>query len=176
MRKRFSPDDLNQISRESLDKLKKSEVIQLALRLRDFGIDLHERLNQDSSNSSRPPSSDSPYKKKDNEDKFEQSNTGEQKQDSKNSNSDRPAEAEDQKDSEKSDAGVSRNAGRQPESQGFGRAGKPKVDYTVDHHPQQCIICSAKLSQQASAHTGYYTYDLVRTENEMKITCTLNYY
>ena len=63
MKAPFAPKDLNQITPESLEKLRKSEVIHLALRLRDFGIDLYERLNLDSSNSSKPPSSDNPYQK-----------------------------------------------------------------------------------------------------------------
>jgi len=42
--------DLNQITPESLERMPKREVIHLALRLRDFGIDLYEQLNLDSSN------------------------------------------------------------------------------------------------------------------------------
>ena len=42
--------DLNQITPESLERMSKREVIHLALRLRDFGIDLYEHLNLDSSN------------------------------------------------------------------------------------------------------------------------------
>ncbi len=42
--------DLDQITPESLERMPKREVIHLALRLRDFGIDLYERLNLDSSN------------------------------------------------------------------------------------------------------------------------------
>ena len=63
MKALFAPEDLNQISPESLEKLCKSDVIHLTLRLRDFGIELYERLNLDSSNSSKPPSSDNPYEK-----------------------------------------------------------------------------------------------------------------
>ncbi|MFN2248582.1 MAG: IS66 family transposase [Candidatus Promineifilaceae bacterium] len=180
MKKRFAPDDLNQISGESLNKMKKSDLIMLTLRLRDFGIELYERLNQDSSNSSRPPSTDSPYKSKNIHKEPEQSNKGEQKQDGNIADRDRPTDKdkspEDRKDRLETDDGLKRNAGRQPGSQGFGRSGKPKVDHTVHHHPQQCIICSTQLDPQISPHTGHYTYELQRTENDIKITCTLHYY
>ena len=42
--------DLSQITPESLMRMSKREVIHLVLRLRDFGIDLYESLNLDSSN------------------------------------------------------------------------------------------------------------------------------
>jgi len=50
MKDLFAPEDLDQITPESLERMPKREVIHLALRLRDFGIDLYERLNLDSSN------------------------------------------------------------------------------------------------------------------------------
>ncbi len=153
MKKRFNPDDLNQISAESLSKMNKSDLIVLALRLRDFCIDLYERVNQDSSNSSRPPSTDSPYKSKKASEKPEQSNKGVQKQDGKSVGNDSDQRTDttkssaDQKDPEESDDSVKRNAGRQPGSQGFGRTERPKADDTVHHYPQHCIICSAQLDQ-----------------------------
>ena len=82
MKDLFAPEDLNQITPESLEKMRKSEVIHLALRLRNFGINLYERLNLDSSNSSKPPSSDNPYqqisKQSDDGDATEQSSDQDQ--------------------------------------------------------------------------------------------------
>lgn len=180
MKNRFTPDDLNQISGESLNKMNKSDLVRLTLRLRDFGIELYERLNQDSSNSSRPPSTDNPYDKKKRSNETEQSNEEEQKQDveiaDKDSTADNDKSTECQKDPGDSDNGAKRKPGRQFGSQGFGRTGRPKVDHTVHHHPQQCVICSAELDPQVTPHTGYYTYELERTENGLKISCTLHYY
>jgi transposase len=59
----LTKNDLAQIDRSYLQSLKKEAVIALACKLRDLNIDLLERLEQNSSNSSRPPSSDSPYDK-----------------------------------------------------------------------------------------------------------------
>jgi hypothetical protein len=67
MKRPINPIDLAQINRESLEKLTKADIISLALKLRDYGIELYERLNQNSSNSSRPPSSDSPFNNKTND-------------------------------------------------------------------------------------------------------------
>jgi len=52
-----------EIDRTYLQNLEKETVIDVACKLRDFGISLVERLEQTSRNSPKPPSSDSPYDK-----------------------------------------------------------------------------------------------------------------
>ena len=59
----LTKDDLAQIDRTYLQSLEEETVIDVACKLRDFAVILVERLEQNSSNSSRPPSSDSPYDK-----------------------------------------------------------------------------------------------------------------
>ena len=59
----LTKDDLAQIDRTYLQSLEEKQVIDVACKLRDFAVILVERLEQNSSNSSRPPSSDSPYDK-----------------------------------------------------------------------------------------------------------------
>jgi len=59
----LTKDDLAQIDRTYLQSLEEEQVIDVACKLRDFAVILVERLEQNSSNSSRPPSSDSPYDK-----------------------------------------------------------------------------------------------------------------
>ena len=59
--KKLKPEDLAQLDRERFEALRKSDLIDLTERLRDLCIDLYERLNRNSSNSSKPPSSDDPF-------------------------------------------------------------------------------------------------------------------
>jgi hypothetical protein len=59
----LTKDDLAQIDRSYLQSLAKEIVIDVACKLRDFCVTLVERLEQNSSNSSKPPSSDNPYDK-----------------------------------------------------------------------------------------------------------------
>ena len=61
--KKLKPEDLAQLDRERFNTLKKSELIDLSERMRDLCIELYEKLNENSSNSSKPPSSDDPFKK-----------------------------------------------------------------------------------------------------------------
>jgi len=177
MKAPFAPKDLNQITPESLEKLRKSEVIDLALRLRDFGIDLYERLNLDSKNSSKPPSSDNPYQK---------NNTA-----SDDGDGTEPSSAQVQDTADESDGGKTpedgidaadiedqpkRKPGRQPGSKGFWRTDKPKAQKTEHHYPKRCIICLHELEEAALPYMGHYTYELERLSSGIEIISTLHYY
>ena len=61
--KKLTIDDLVQFDRDRMAGLDKNALLDLSVRLRDFGIKLYEKLNEDSSNSSKPPSGDDPFKK-----------------------------------------------------------------------------------------------------------------
>jgi hypothetical protein len=161
MKAPFAPEDLNQITPESLEKLRKSEVIHLTLRLRDFGINLYERLNLDSSNSSKPPSSDNPYQKN-----KTQSDDGDGTEQSSNQVQD----AADESDSEKTpedtiepgdlEDSPKRKPGRQPGSKGFWRTDKPEAQKSEHHYPKRCIICLKDLDETALPYSAHYTYEL----------------
>ncbi len=186
MKCNFTPEDLNQISPESLERLRKSDLIHLTLRLRNFGIYLYERLNQNSSNSSKPPSSDTPFKKK-KKDGCESPDNQTQEQTDECENADNPIQEQmdekyeddssrEQTEKAESDNTPKRNPGRQPGSQGFGRKQKPVAEKHKPHYPEQCIICSNKLSQPALPYAGHYTYELERRTNGIQIICTLHHY
>ncbi|MBF0204373.1 MAG: hypothetical protein HQK67_08680 [Desulfamplus sp.] len=61
--KLLTKDDLTQMDRVYFQKLDQKTLIDVACKLRDFSVNLVERLEQNSKNSSKPPSSDSPYQK-----------------------------------------------------------------------------------------------------------------
>lgn len=186
MANKFTPEDLNQISEASLEKLGKSEVANLTLRLRDFAIDLYERLNLDSTNSSKPPSSDSPYTR--NKPEFEEDCDPEKcadQEDIEHPESSEPANESDDEEkasenqpasSSDSDKNPKRNPGRQPGSTGFGREGKPENYDLEHHHPKQCVICGKALDEAAQPYMGLYTYELERYSDGIRIVCTLHYY
>jgi hypothetical protein len=137
MKDQFAPEDLNQITQESLERLRKSDVILLDLRLRDFGIDLYERLNLNSSNSSKPPSSDNPYQK--NKTKTDGDDDSEQSSDQAQ---DHPDELDAGETSEgkidPADSGdqPKRKPGRQPGAKGFWREDKPDAKNIEHHYPK----------------------------------------
>ncbi len=172
MRKNLTSEDLNQITPEYLEKLRKSDLIPLTIRLRDLGINLYERLGLNSGNSSKPPSSDNPFEKA-------KANEAESFDDKIQDESDVPNDDdahENQTGKTESDDESKRNPGRQPGSQGFWREQKPDPQRKEHHFPEQCIICSKDLGEPAKPHMANYTYELERQENGILVICTLHYY
>ncbi|MCP4456861.1 MAG: hypothetical protein GY816_02360, partial [Cytophagales bacterium] len=172
MKIKFTPEDLKQITPERLEKMRKCDLISLLLRMRNFGIDLYERLNTDSSSSSKPPSSDSPYRKPaldETEDSVESDPQIQDESDQDNVDQGDVNELVDDENeknhtdkTEYDDDGPKRNPGRQPGSQGYGRKHKPKPDKIKHHYPEQCIICLKELDEPARPYMAHYTYELER--------------
>jgi len=192
MKQKFTSGDLNQITYESLERRNKGELIDLTLRLRNFTIDLYERINQDSTNSSKPPSSDDPFRKSNKKDIKD--NTSQSAAMDKNNTSDDSESSVDQVQNESDDENIEtspdspnnndkdkRKPGKQPGAQGFGRTEKPIPDHIEHHYPDQCVICNRPLDSDGTVlHTGFYTYELERNPDDMShaiiIDCTLHYY
>ncbi|MBD3347556.1 MAG: IS66 family transposase [Chitinivibrionales bacterium] len=167
---KLTPDDLAQISLDSLEKMKKSDLINLTLRLRAQLCEAVERLNQDSKNSSKPPSSDNPYKKEAGED---ENDAGEIPEDQKESDE---SEIEDQSKETPEDKSTKRKPGKQPGSEGHWRTEKPVAERIEHHHPQQCVLCNKKLEEKPLLYSGHYTYELEIENKCARIICTLHYY
>jgi hypothetical protein len=60
-RSTFLPLDLLQMDRAALEALDHGQLVDLVCRLRTIAVEATERLALDSTNSSRPPSSDPPF-------------------------------------------------------------------------------------------------------------------
>ena len=58
---RLTKEDLAQMDRRYIQALEHERLVEVACNLRDLAVEQLERLEQNSTNSSRPPSSDSPY-------------------------------------------------------------------------------------------------------------------
>jgi len=174
---RFSPEDLNQISQESIERLGKRDVIQLALRLRDYAIELYEKSNLNSNSSSKPPSSDDPFKNKKTKSENKREDESEEPKEKSSDHHELPdGEEPNHKERADSDNQSKRNPGRQPGSTGFGREGKPEIHAVEHHYPKQCVICLKDLHEPVQPYMGHYTYELERLADGIKITCTLHYY
>jgi hypothetical protein len=155
----LTKDDLTQMGRVYFQSLKNEILIDVACRLRNFSVELVERLEQNSSNSSKPPSSDSPYEK------GRKENTG-----SGNSDNKRASEEVTEKESPQSaQSGEStdpddtkRSPGRQPGSQGFWRSETPTPECTIPHYPEHCIVCGEELHipESSKPYMGYYVFEL----------------
>ncbi|WP_289022041.1 DUF6444 domain-containing protein [Desulfobacter postgatei] len=173
--KRLKKDDLTQIDRGYFENLANEALIDLACRLRDFSVDLLERLEQNSKNSSRHPSSDSPYDK----------GTGKESE-SEGKDKDACSEDEDNPSEDKEHSGsddsmqsndVKRPPGKQPGAQGFWRSDPPVPEQIVPHYPTVCTGCgSSALKRSERPYMGFYAYELEKTDMGIRIRCTLDHY
>ena len=65
---KLTKDDLAQMNQAYFEKLGHKTLVEVACKLLNLSVHLIERLEQNSKNSSKPPSSNNPYDKKSNKD------------------------------------------------------------------------------------------------------------
>lgn len=181
---KLTPEDLAQLDRDKIASLTKNGVVNLSMRLIDLCIELYEKVNQDSSNSSMPPSSDNPFKrgKKKTNDAHCQEQVDEPCSEGSGENSkddpDEPKKDDLIKAGTYGEETEKRKPGKQMGAQGFGRTQNAKPEDTIEHYPKKCVVCSCDLEKPLylSAYTGYYTYELEKDDHQIRIVCILHRY
>ena len=141
-------------------------MVKSGYNLRNCAVTLSERLEQNSENSSKPPSSDNPYhknpKKRKASDKEGKNSTSE--------DTDKPSTLD--------SVGPKRKPGKQPGAKGFWRSDTPVPEDTIPHHPEKCAACGSELTVPEGIHPymGYYVFELEKTPSGIRIFCTLHHY
>ena len=175
--------DLLQIDSDYIRQLKEKDpeaLAELSLTLVDDLKEAWERMNQDSSNSSRPPGSQAPWItapiETDDEDLAEDDDT--------NPPSEEVA-SDDQTETDESGVTDSppankRSAGRQPKTPGFGRTQRLAITETISHYCEHCFGCGHAFEPAGqTAYTGFYSIDLQFGDKEsagLQLTNTLHHY
>ncbi len=156
----------------------KEALLDLSVRSGDFGIEFYEKPDEDSSNSSKPPSGDGPFRRgkrpKSEEAPEENSDeSGEEKPEGVSAE----CAAED---GANADEPERRKPGRQIGAEGFGRVEEMPPERTEDHWPETCSPCSRDLAKPPclSAYAGHNTYELEKDAglNQIRIVRTLHRY
>lgn len=156
--------DLAQMNRAYFENLDHESLVNVADKLRDFGVELIERLEQNSGNSSRPPSSDSPYNK-------DSSKSSDNNAEEDVFTTDKPSE------SSRSDKSK-RSPGKQPGAPGFWRKETPVPEDTVPHYPEQCAACGRKIfvTEGIRPYMGHHVFEIEKTPSGIRVFCTLHHY
>src|SRR5208283_1058352 len=147
------------MDRERLRALPRDALEELTWQLVEVARSLADKVKQNSTNSSRPPSSDDPYRRRDER---------QQAKDTKpNSGDDAGGDDAGSPPSGTTNPGTtnqkpSKPSGKRPGMPGFWPRQPMVVSCEVDHHAAVCTACGATLgatqcSRQDSAH---YVYDL----------------
>jgi hypothetical protein len=173
---KLAKDDLAQMNRPYFESLNHESLVNAACNLRDLGVELIERLEQNSRNSSRPPSSDNPYDKGD-----EKASTSKER-DENGTSSKGAGEKDDSPTDQLSKSSEfdtpKRSPGRQPGAQGFWRPETPIPEDTIPHYPENCPVCDKEIvvSEGIRPYMGYHVFELEKTFSGIRIFCTLHHY
>lgn len=162
----LSNHDLSQLDEEELLKLPEEALRRLSIRLLNDLKEARERLNRNSHNSSRPPSSEAPWEKErsatDSEDVFEPTKDAES-QDESLPEPAKDCDGESKAVQEKAADDPSRRAGKQPGAPGFGRQQSLPVTAHEVHIPEFCVRCDQALNaDRKKAWTAFDTVDIER--------------
>jgi hypothetical protein len=141
---RLTKDDLAQMDRDYLQSLDPERLLNAAWNLRQAAVEYLERLEQNSRNSSRPPSSDPPFERPgeaqdetdttppaDNDSEPQQDPEDEAQERCESDDGTPPPGSEKPK-------GSGRRPGKQPGAKGFWRTDPLLPETTIPHYPQEC--------------------------------------
>ncbi len=168
MPRRFAP-ELNDIKRTDLASMSREELEELAWRWREMARSLANRAGEDSSTSSRPPSSDDPYRRQERG-----------KPDAADADADPSAAAPGKAgDADKNKAGkTGKSAGKQPGAKGHWRSQPIVVSAEVEHAPQACAACRSALGREGERRcvSAHNCLELVRADMALQVTATRHSY
>ncbi len=185
---RLNKDDLAQMNKNYFQSLEKQRLVEVATNLHQLAVEQWEKLEQNSRNSSRPPSSDNPYQteteNKEDEVRSSESNQEPEKESPQekelSSEEAQPPQNQELADSqpEKSrNQGEKRKPGKQPGAEGKWRSQALMAEETIPHHPENCASCNQELTPQNNKpYMGYYVLELKTQLRGWKIICQLHHY
>jgi transposase len=165
---------LSQLDEAYLRKLSEEALVVLSVKLLEDLKEARERLNQNSQNSSKPPSQDAPWQRPQPEEKQTDETPDNVEIDVAEKTTDTKAETKPAKPPETKDA--QRKRGKVTGMQGFGRQAPERVDLTRYHPPEHCLGCQATFDEATpkTNYTGYYEIDFVKTDTGWQVKNTLH--
>lgn len=167
MSRRFVP-DLNDFKRSDLAHLSREELEERAWRWHELARELANRQGEDSSTSSRPPSTDDPYRRGEKEKPAASGSDGGAE----------AAAAPAEKISKAEDKKTAKPAGKQPGAKGFWRSQPIVASGEVAHAPTACAACRAPLGPDLERRCvgAHNSFELARGDMSLQVTATKHLY
>ncbi len=164
-------DDLSQMNRSYFQSLSQERLVEVADNLHQLATELWEKQQQNSENSSQPPSKDNPYNSKN---KTEKSNSTSESESAQVKTEQKQIEESEQKKSPKKSK---RKPGKQPGGKGFGRKQPLKAEVIIPHYPGVCSACNHDLTESnAQRYMGHYVLELEAQTTGFRIVTQLHHY
>ena len=166
---RLDKNDLAQMNLDYFRSLEKEQLVQVANNLHQLAVNQFEKLEINSFSSSKPPSTDSPYKGSDTSEKTEalQENQSEENQSSE------------KKKESNNNAKGKRKAGAQPGNEGKWRTSPLIAEEIIPHHPSNCAACNQPLMEAQISdkpYMGHYVLELEQSPSGFRVVCQLHHY
>jgi transposase len=163
--------DLAQMNEDYFKSLEKERLIEVAKNLHILATHLWEQQQQNSANSSQPPSKDNPYTSKATTE--ESAINSESETELVKTSLKQIDESSEKPKKQKS----KRKPGKQPGGQGFGRSQPLKAEVIVPHYPRICSACNHDLAESDSQrYMGHYVLDLEPELFGFRIVTQLHHY
>lgn len=177
----FSEQDLRQLDKDYILSLQLSKLQTLSCKLLADLKEATDRLNQNSTNSSSPPSKDAPWEKAspsadddDDGDDDHQLNIEDELADHEATESVGEAESSDSNETSGEHTDSSKKAqekkpGKQPGAKGQGRKVELPVTGIEEHKPTECAACGTKFNENSifKAFTGLYVLDIILSSHNV---------
>ncbi len=158
MPRRFDP-DLKDVQRTDLATMSREELEAWGWRQHELARELANRLGADSRTSSRPPSSDDPYRRD-------------------GGDGGKPAAAPPGKTGKSDKKKAARPAGKPPGTKGFWRSQPIVTSAEVPHAPKVCAACAAALGPDLTRRCveAHVSLELERGVMSLQVTATKHVY
>jgi transposase len=172
---RLSKEDLTQMNRDYFQSLDKQTLVEVAGNLHSLAVEQLEKLEQNSSNSSLPPSSDQ-FKSKEKLALQEEQQALQSESESELKQEDKPVLEESEE--PKSKGFAKKKPGKQQGAKGIWRTTPLVANQTIPHYPETCASCNSALEidSYAKPYMGYYVLELEKLESGIEVKCTLHHY
>ncbi|AFZ01988.1 IS66 family transposase [Calothrix sp. PCC 6303] len=172
---RLSKEDLAQMNRDYFQSLDKQKLVEVAGNLHSLAVEQIEKLEQNSSNSSLPPSSDQ-FRSTSSSELEEKQETGSETSVSQSKQEKKEVSEESEK--PKSKGFGKKLPGKQKGAKGIWRTTPLVASEIVAHHPETCASCNSllEIDSDAKPHMGYYVLELEKLDSGIEVRCTLHHY
>ena len=172
---RLSIPELTQHERADLAVLLRKELEDLAWRFRELACTLAKRLGEDATTSSRPPSSDNPYRR---DQRNGKPPTGRDHDDSEGQDGAAPAAKAKVQDEVGKNKTPAKPPGKRPGMPGHWRRQPIVVSREIEPLPMVCEACPAALGAERKGRhvSAHQVFDLDRGEMGLQVTATKHSY
>ncbi len=167
----LNKDDLSQMNRSYFQSLSQERLVEVADNLHKLATELWEKQQQNSENSSQPPSKDNPYNSQTTTEESEKI------EESESSSAQTDSEKVEQSVVPEKKQKSKRKPGKQPGGKGFGRSQPLKAEVIIPHYRDSCSACNQELRESnAQRYMGYYVLELEPELFGFRIVTQLHHY